>query len=90
MGPFGAKTFKDIEELRVKDFLEAYYGLRVVLGVEADGGDDERGAVGPGEFVFEGVRCCVTDVVGVQTDIEFLWVLLLGGGVVWHVVSCVE
>lgn len=61
-----------------------------MAGVEADGGDDERGAVGPGEFVFEGARCCIADVVGVQADIEFFWGLLRGVSVVRHVVSCVE
>lgn len=42
-----------------------------MASVEADGGDDEGSAVGPGKFVFEGVRCCVADVMGIKADIEF-------------------
>lgn len=93
MSPIGTKAFKDVEELGVENFLQTYEGLRVVEGVEADGSDDEWGAVMPGEFIFERVRSCVTDVVRIEADIE-----LLGSGrsdVVWHfvcltrsVVSC--
>ena len=60
----GVEASEDIDELGKEDFLEADDGGGDVVGVEAEGGEEEGEAGGPGLFAAEWGRGGVADVVG--------------------------